>query len=64
MLYIFCKVGKLSSSYTPLSLLLPVSFQAAVEFVPIEAFFASKSTCHGTANGQWAQTLTDVLGNR
>lgn len=62
MLYVLCKVGKLSRS--SLSLLLSVPFQAAVEFVPIDVVFASNSTCSGIANGQRAQTLTDVLGNR
>lgn len=60
MLYVFCKVGKLSDSSLRLSLLLSTSFQV----VPIEVAFVSKSTCLNIANGQRAQTHTALVGNR
>lgn len=60
MLFSFCKVGKLSGSFLPPSLLLSTTFPV----VPIEVAFVSKNTCLNIANGQRAQTHSAVLGSR
>lgn len=64
MLYVFCKVGKLNSSLSPLSLSVAMSFLMAVKVVSLKQFLLQRGHNMPIASGQWAPTLSDVLVNR